>query len=117
MDKKQDKLLLQSKVWIATENIEKLPGNSMEAQNLIGYYQTNSDRMDYKSYQQIGYGIIGSGAMESAHRTVVQKRMKQSGQRWGNEGARHMLNLRVVYMNDRWNRIIQLAKNSFQAAA
>ena len=34
----------------------------------------------------------GSGAIESAHRTIVQKRMKQSGQRWSNKGAQNMLN-------------------------
>ncbi|MEO8764779.1 MAG: hypothetical protein ABI416_10850 [Ginsengibacter sp.] len=36
-------------------------------------------------------GIIGSGAIESAHRTVIQKRMKLSGQRWSKCGAQNIL--------------------------
>src|SRR5690242_2092222 len=43
---------------------------------LLAYLKANRSRMDYKHYQTIGCGIIGSGAVESAHRTVVQKRMK-----------------------------------------
>ncbi len=65
----------------------------------------------------MGSGIIGSGAIESAHRTVVQKRMKQSGQRWSIRGAQHMLNLRVVRKNLQWSKIIELTKSDFRAAA
>jgi len=113
----QKELLLQSEVLRVTQNIEQLAGNSNEAQQLIAYYQSNKERMDYKRYQQIGCGIIGSGAIESAHRTVVQKRMKQSGQRWSIQGAQHMLNLRVIRKNRQWNKVIQLAKQQFVAAA
>jgi hypothetical protein len=77
---------------------------------LLGYLEANRSRMDYKHYQSIGCGIIGSGAIESAHRTVVQKRMKLSGQRWSKKGAQHMLNLRVLYMNHQWDKVIQLAR-------
>lgn len=73
--------------------------------------------MDYKRYQQIGCGIIGSGAIEAAHRTVVQKRMKQSGQRWSMEGAQNMLNLRVTRKNLQWPKIIELTKSEFKTAA
>lgn len=62
--------------------------------------------------KNIGVGLIGSGAIESAHRTVVQKRMKQSGQRWSNKGAQNMLNLRVLKMNDQWEKVIQLIKKA-----
>ena len=96
------------------KNIEKLAPQNEAAKNLISYYQTNSSRMDYKKYKQIGCGIIGSGAIESAHRTVVQKRMKQSGQRWSSTGAQNMLNLRVTYMNEKWNNVIQLVKTNFK---
>lgn len=91
----QKELLLQGQVSMVIENIKNLAGKNKEAQALISYYEDNKDRMDYKRYQQMGCGIIGSGAIESAHRTVVQKRMKQSGQRWSIRGAQNMLNLRV----------------------
>ena len=107
---KQKELLLESKVIKVIANIKKLNSESKEALLLINYYTNNSNRMDYKAYKNIGVGLIGSGAIESAHRTVVQKRMKQSGQRWSQQGAQNMLNLRVLKMNNQWEKIIQLIK-------
>lgn len=114
---KQKALLLESGILTVMENIKALAGQNKEAQKLIAYYEGNKDRMDYKSYQQIGCGIIGSGAIESAHRTVVQKRMKQSGQRWSLKGAQNMLNLRVIRKNLQWDKIIELSKYGCRAAA
>lgn len=113
---KQKELLLESKVTTVIKNIRKL-SDGREALKLIEYYEANQKRMDYKKYKQIGAGIIGSGAIESAHRTVVQKRMKLSGQRWSPKGAQNMLNLRVTNMNCRWDKIIALAKYNFKQAA
>jgi hypothetical protein len=45
-----------------------------EAGKLIAYYQINLERIDYKKYQQTWCGIIGLGSIESAHRTVIQKK-------------------------------------------
>lgn len=108
----QKELLLQSKVQEVIANIKQLNCKSKEAQSLINYYSTNIERMDYSAYRNIGTGLIGSGAIESAHRTVVQKRMKQSGQRWSNEGAQNMLNLRVITMNGQWDKVVQLIKKA-----
>lgn len=110
---KQKKLLLESNVNQVINNIKKTGSKSRIAEKLITYYETNINRMDYKTYKKIGCGIIGSGAIESAHRTVIQKRMKQSGQRWSSKGAQNMLNLRVTYMNDNWNKVIQMFKPNF----
>lgn len=111
---KQKQLLLDSQVKQVVKNIKKLNKHSKVAKELIAYYETNIHRMDYKMYLQIGAGIIGSGAIESAHRTVVQKRMKLSGQRWGGKGAQNILNLRVTYMNEKWENVIQLVKTNFK---
>jgi Uncharacterised protein family (UPF0236) len=109
---KQKELLLQSKVRAVIKNIKQKDSKSPEALSLINYYINNAQRMDYKCYKNIGAGIIGSGAIESAHRTVVQKRMKQSGQRWTNKGAQNMLNLRVLSMNKQWGKVVQLIKEA-----
>ncbi len=112
----QKELLLKSKVLEVIKNIQELAGtNNKEANNLIAYYHTNKDRMDYQYYKQIGCGIIGSGAIESAHRTVIQKRMKLSGQRWTKRGAQNMLNLRVINKNQQWSKIIEMSKYGFKA--
>jgi hypothetical protein len=112
----QRELLLHGEVKAVIANAEALSGGSKAGQALAEYYRNNENRMDYKRYQQIGCGIIGSGAIESAHRTLVQKGMKLSGQRWSRKGAEHMLQLRVTYMNKQWNNIIDLAKTKYQKA-
>ena len=114
---KQKQWLLKGGVKTVISNIKRRGKNSEIANQLISYYSKNKDRMEYHEYVKIGCGIIGSGAIESAHRTVVQKRMKQSGQRWSWQGAQHMLNLRVVRKNNDWNKIIELTKATFKAAA
>lgn len=52
--------------------------------------------MDYRRFRQNGYPI-GSGANESAHKHVLQARMKRAGQHWGLKGARRMSRLRAAY--------------------
>jgi hypothetical protein len=63
---------------------------------LIAYYETNEARMDYAGFRQRGI-LIGSGIVESAHRHVIQTRMKKAGQRWSVPGARRMARLRAAY--------------------
>ena len=65
--------------------------------------------MDYKYYKTIGAGLIGSGAIESAHRTLVQSRCKLPGQVWSINGLQNMLNLRTVYLNKDLKRIRTIA--------
>jgi hypothetical protein len=114
----QRELLLDSRAAEVIVNIDKLAGNKNKAAaKLIAYYKSNLQRMDYKKYQQQGCGLIGSGAIESAHRTVVQKRMKQSGQRWSKKGAANMLNLRVTRKNHQWEKVIALTKKQMPKAA
>lgn len=67
---------------------------------LLKYLDDNLYRMDYGKYRDQGL-MIGSGPIEAAHRTVVQKRMKLSGQRWSDNGAQTMLNLRCAYKSGR----------------
>jgi hypothetical protein len=116
----QKELFLQSQASEVVMNIETLPPRKQKQSAKIkrlAYLEANFERLDYQHYQSIGCGIIGSGAIESAHRTVVQKRMKLSGQRWSRRGAKNMLNLRVVYMNKQWTKVIDLAKTPLQNSA
>ena len=114
---KQKEWLLKGEVKTVISNIKRIGKNSVAANQLINYYSNNKNRMNYQEYKKIGCGIIGSGAIESAHRTLIQKRMKQSGQRWSWKGAQHMLNLRVVRKNNDWNKIIELTKTTLKAVA
>lgn len=67
-----------------------------ELNRLVGYYRHNQSRMDYPAYRAQGLPI-GSGIVESAHRHVLQKRMKLAGQRWSRPCGRRMATLRACY--------------------
>lgn len=82
---------------------------------LLHYFETHQHRMYYGFYREKGL-LIGSGAIEAAHREVIQKRMKLSGQRWSIEGAKAMLELRVTKKSDKWEKVIQLTKQGKLAA-
>lgn len=79
---------------------------------LLTYMDNNRHRMNYQHYLAKGF-MIGSGPIESAHRTVLQKRMKLSGQRWGQKGGDRMADLRVAIMSGK-NHLIT---NIFRKAA
>jgi hypothetical protein len=101
--------LLESETDKVIDSIRKLkaetPGQVDAKQAEIQYLIKNRERMDYKLYREKGLQI-GSGAIEASHRTVVQERLKKSGQRWSNGGAQKMLNLRVCYKSQRWDLVV-----------
>jgi hypothetical protein len=115
--KEQKDLLYDSGVEQVMENIRTTSASKPEKDKLVNYYQSNVSRMDYRKYRTVGCGIIGSGSIESAHRTVIQKRMKLSGQHWSKTGSKNMLRLRVISMNKQWHKVIDRIKNPFHVAA
>lgn len=79
----------------------KSPQLRESLESLIRYYSENAGRMRYDEYLRLGYGI-GSGAVESAHKQVVHARLRQAGMRWSEAGARRLLALRLLLLNDNW---------------
>jgi hypothetical protein len=73
--------------------------------DIIRYYESNIERMKYGSFLKKGY-IIGSGAIESAHRNVIQQRLKLSGQRWSIAGAQRIANIRPYRKSNRWENVV-----------
>ncbi len=67
----------------------------------IDYLQRRFDQIDYPHFQA-RYFPIGSGSVESSHKHVVQKRMKQAGMRWSLDNIDSMLALRNLVANGRW---------------
>ena len=57
-----------------------------------GYFRTNAARMAYPTFQAAGLPL-GSGAVESSARHVVQQRLKRAGCRWSAVGASGVLNV------------------------
>jgi hypothetical protein len=63
--------------------------------DLIGYLERNAHRMEYPEYLAKGW-CIGSGAVESACKTVVGQRLKLAGMRWGEDGTHAVCHLRAL---------------------
>jgi hypothetical protein len=76
------------------------------------YISNRAAFLDYKSALAAGLPI-GSGEIESAHRYVMQRRLKLSGAWWQVENLSKMLALRVLRANrdweDYWNSGLQQA--------
>ena len=64
----------------------------------LRYFQNHQHKMDYPRYLKSGWQI-GSGPVESACKTVVGSRLKQSGMRWGEAGSDAVCHLRALYLS------------------
>lgn len=62
----------------------------------------DSNREGISNYRR--YGPRGSGAIEKAMDVTVGRRLKAKGTSWYQPGAHHLLQLRTLKQNGRWNR-------------
>lgn len=74
------------------------------------YFQNHAHQMDYPRYEAMGLHI-GSGIAEAACKFVIQTRFKRSGMRWSRAGAENLLRLRLAYLNDQWEELLEVMKN------
>lgn len=74
------------------------------------YFVRNRKRMHYDAISSIGLPI-GSGAMESAIRRVVNLRLKGASIYWLEETAEAMLLLRSFYKSGRWEMLNTLSNS------
>jgi hypothetical protein len=64
-----------------------------EVDRELGYFLSNAPRMRYHWFRQCGL-FVGSGIVESACKTVIGQRLKQSGMHWTIAGADSIIALR-----------------------
>jgi len=79
----------------ATAFLPKDPKAGKDARREIAYFQTNIERMRYKKFREKGY-FVGSGVIEAGCKTVIGKRLKQSGMEWTVRGANAIIALRCI---------------------
>jgi hypothetical protein len=97
-------LLKAGKVEQVVAGLQRLRPKSPQLRasldSLIRYYSGNTSRMQY----EVPEADTGSEAMavESAHKQVVHARLRQAGMRWSEAGARRLLALRLLLLNDNW---------------
>ena len=81
---------------------DKVTGNKEAIRKCHQYLSKRINYLDYKGALEKGLPI-GSGEIESAHRYVIQKRLKLSGAWWKADNLNSMLALRVLRINGEWD--------------
>jgi hypothetical protein len=84
--------------------IKEHPKKETEIRNLYSYYYSRQNKMRYDEFRKQGY-FIGSGAVESANKYLVQQRLKQAGMKWCIKGAHSILKLREKLYEGSWARV------------
>jgi hypothetical protein len=107
----QSATMLSQGITPVIKVLEGMEGSTTKKERLIQYYRNNEKRMQYHEFKEKGW-IIGSGAIESAHKDVLQKRLKLSGQRWTKEGLQQMAQLRATYKSGQWETIRDMCKKA-----
>lgn len=102
--KSQIESISDGKVFEILEELQrrhdKNPNDRLK--RLIGYVKRFCDSVNYNEYKEKGYPI-GSGEIESAHKSVPQKRLKIPGATWRPSSIDPMLALRVLRADDWWD--------------
>jgi len=86
---------------------------SKRLKQVLGYLKENRHRMQYAECTELGLPI-GSGVVESACKTLVTQRMKNSGMRWTQEGGQAILTMRSWCQSDRFDRAWALLAATYQ---
>lgn len=85
-----DKLCYELGALLQMDDVDKVP-----VHNLRHYLDSNRDRVAYPEFRRLGLPV-GSGVVESAHKHVLQVRMKRAGQHWDPERCHRMARLRAA---------------------
>jgi hypothetical protein len=84
--------------------------NAKTVKREMNYFKENKERMKYDVIMNKKLPI-GSGAMESGIRQVVNMRLKSAGMFWNKENAEGFLHLRCYLKSRRWDIIEQAVIN------
>lgn len=112
--RRQQGRLLNNRIAQVLRSLEK-PGASVDAkigaaQTAHHYLQERHDHLDYAGARKRRLPI-GSGEIESAHRHVIQHRLKIAGGWWTERNMESMLQLRSARSNNWWDTYWAKAKN------
>ena len=77
------------------------PAAADEVRKALGYFTTHAARMDYPAFVARGWPI-GSGAIESGCKTLIEAREKGAGMRWSRAGAQAVATLRALERSGGW---------------
>jgi hypothetical protein len=100
-------LLFAGNIAGLSEHIKRLAQGRRAAEVLkhLDYFVDNAARMQYKTFKE-AHCPIGSGAVESAVRRIINQRMKGNGTFWKESNAEGMLLLRSYLKADRFDEFL-----------
>ena len=73
-------------------------------ENLLSYLQNHYQHIHYSDLKARNLPI-GSGMVESACKWLIQQRFKGVGMRWSVNGFNHLLQLRLAWVNERFDEV------------
>ena len=94
--------------------LPKRSPNRQLAQEQIDFLNGHKIRMKYGTYRRKGW-FIGSGVVEAGCKTVIGKRLKQSGMFWSETGASCVLNFRTLLLSSRFDAFWRDRQNDLAA--
>jgi hypothetical protein len=115
--RKLRKWMLGGKAWEMTRELRTLAqkhGALAAMEGDLAYLEKHEDncRMDYARYRDRGLPI-GSGAVESAIRRVINLRVKGPGLLWYEQNAEGMILMRAAALTGRWQELVDNVRQSF----
>lgn len=105
---RQHRSLLRNGQWRrVVEELTELAADEPEndsVQTEIAYLQKHGEagRLSYPNFRKLGLPL-GSGAIESSIRRVINLRLKSNGTFWRESHAESMLQVRAQVISDRWD--------------
>ncbi len=87
-------------VCVPTANVAAESAAATAVRRAIEYVTTNAARLDYPAFMARRFPI-GSGAVESRCKSLVQARTKGAGMRWSAAGAQQVVSLRALHRSGR----------------
>jgi hypothetical protein len=95
----------QGKIESLVKQLRAFPAANPEAAELLqseaDYFERNRERMRYPTFRSRNF-FVGSGVIEAACKTVIAKRLKQSGMFWTVRGANAIIALRCTRLSRRF---------------
>lgn len=114
--RKLRKWMLNGKAWEMTRELRGLGqahGVSAAMEGDLAYLEKHEDncRMDYARHRRLGLPM-GSGAVESAIRRVINLRVKGPGLLWYEQNAEGMILMRAAALTGRWQELVDNVRQS-----
>jgi hypothetical protein len=98
-----DKGAIDKLIMRISEHLPKRGSIRKEALTLLNYFKQNKKQMNYHKFRKENL-FIGSGVVEAGCKTVIGKRLKNSGMFWSKEGANAVIALRCTLYSGRFEQ-------------